>query len=101
MKLEPLGGRILVRKVEGSDVSEGGIVLPAGEGLTQYEVLAVGPGAYSAGKLCPPQVKAGDKVVLELKELSASESCRIGGERVWIIGAEFMVAKVSEEPVLQ
>ena len=46
MKFVPLGDRVLVRRTDEEETSEGGIVLPgsAAEKPSQGEVLAVGPG---------------------------------------------------------
>ena len=46
MKFVPLGDRVLVRRTDEEETSEGGIVLPgsATEKPSQGEVLAVGPG---------------------------------------------------------
>ena len=46
MKFVPLGDRVLVKRTDEEETSEGGIVLPgsAAEKPSQGEVLAVGPG---------------------------------------------------------
>ena len=46
MKFRPLGDRVLVKRTDEEQTTEGGIVLPgsAAEKPSQGEVLAVGPG---------------------------------------------------------
>ena len=66
MKFVPLGDRVLVRRTDEEETSEGGIVLPgsAAEKPSQGEVLAVGPGKITDdGKRIPMELKVGDSVV--------------------------------------
>ncbi len=88
-KVKPLGDRVLVRelKKEGEKVVSG-IIIPesAGEdrGARKGEVIAVGPGKYDDGKLCPIGVKAGDKVLFQW------------GDKMTVDGVEYeMVAESS------
>lgn len=62
----PLGDRVLLKRMEVEERTASGIIIPdtvkekPGEGV----VLAVGPGIPDeAGKLRPPEVKPGDRVV--------------------------------------
>jgi chaperonin GroES len=62
----PLHDRVLVRRIEAEDKTQGGIIIPdtAKEKPVEAEVLAVGPGARSEdGKLLPLDVKQGDRVL--------------------------------------
>src|SRR5258708_23068302 len=66
MKFRPLHDRVLVRRVESEGKTAGGIIIPdtAKEKPQEGEIVAVGPGARDeAGKLVPPDVKAGDRVL--------------------------------------
>ena len=59
--IKPLGNRVLIKKVEAEEKSEGGIILTssAKEKPQIAEVVAVGPGTKDE----PMEVKVGDKVV--------------------------------------
>jgi len=66
MKFRPLGDRVLVKRTDEEQTSEGGIVLPgsAAEKPSQGEVLAVGPGkSLENGETQAVAVKEGDLVV--------------------------------------
>jgi chaperonin GroES len=66
MRLRPLQDRVLIRRVEPEAMTSGGIFIPdtAQEKPTEGEVVAVGPGLRNeAGKLHPPDVKVGDRVL--------------------------------------
>jgi len=66
MKIQPLADRIMVKVLEAKEKTKGGIVLPdtAKEKPQEAEVIAVGKGKISdEGKLIPPEVKAGDKIL--------------------------------------
>ena len=70
MKFVPLGDRVLVRRTDEEETSEGGIVLPgsATEKPSQGEVLAVGPGkTLDNGKVQTVAVKKGDMVSRRVK----------------------------------
>ena len=65
-KLTPLHDRILVRRVEESETSRGGIIIPdtAKDKPQEGEVIAVGKGKISEeGKVRPLDVKEGDRVL--------------------------------------
>ena len=65
--LLPTRDRIVVERIDPSDVSEGGILLPqAAKESTSREgtILAAGPGGTTdEGKLIPMKLRAGDHVV--------------------------------------
>src|SRR6187401_3274384 len=66
MRLRPLQDRVLIRRVEPEAMTSGGIFIPdtAQEKPTEGEVVAVGPGLRNeAGRLHPPDVKIGDRVL--------------------------------------
>jgi len=64
-KLRPLGDRILVKRIEEQEKTQGGIIIPdaAKEKAQMGAVLATGNGRIDAtGKVTPLQVKVGDTV---------------------------------------
>ena len=66
MALRPLKDRLVVRQIETSNTTIGGIILPdkATEKPTQGEVIAVGPGvATDSGQLRKLDVEVGDIVL--------------------------------------
>ena len=66
MKIQPLGDRLVIKRVEASDKSKGGIILPdsAKQKPQRGKVEAVGPGRLLGdGKRQHLQVKIGDTVL--------------------------------------
>ena len=66
MKIEPLGDKVVVRRLEAEETTAGGIVLPdsAREKPQQGRVLSVGDGKLLPdGQRASHQVKEGDRVV--------------------------------------
>ncbi len=67
MKIEPLYDKVVIKPLEGEEVTESGIVLPDTvdkEKPMQGEVVAVGPGKrLDNGETAPVSVKVGDKVL--------------------------------------
>lgn len=66
MRIEPLGDKIVVKRLESSETTSGGILLPdsAREKPQQGRVLSVGPGkTTSCGQRATPQVREGDRVI--------------------------------------
>lgn len=65
-KLRPLGDRLLVKRLEDQEKTQGGIIIPdaAKEKAQTGAVIAAGPGRYDAknGSTLPLQVKVGDVV---------------------------------------
>ena len=67
MKFKPLGDRVLIKRTDEEETTEGGIVLPgsAAEKPSQGEVLAVGPGrTLDSGEVQAVSVNVGDVVVV-------------------------------------
>ena len=86
MKFVPLGDRVLVRRTDEEETSEGGIVLPgsAAEKPSQGEVLAVGPGkANDKGEIQAVPVKAGDMVVFG--QYAGSNTVKVDGEELVVL----------------
>jgi chaperonin GroES len=66
MKAKPLGDRLIVRRFEAEDITQGGIVLPdnAKNKPHKGKVLAVGPGKLlKTGKRQAMQVQEGDTII--------------------------------------
>jgi len=66
MAIQPLGDRVLVKRLEAEEKTKGGIVLPdsAKEKPQKGEIVAVGKGRLlESGKVEPLEVKKGDKVL--------------------------------------
>jgi chaperonin GroES len=67
MKIRPLGNKVLLKRAEAKDKTEGGILLPdvAKDKSQRAKVLAVGPGAtMKDGTIAPMQVKVGNTVLI-------------------------------------
>ena len=66
MKVEPLGDKVVVKRLEAEETTAGGIVLPdsAREKPQQGRVLSVGDGKLlPGGKRAAHQVQEGDRVL--------------------------------------
>jgi len=66
MNIRPLGDRILVKRIQEEEKTKGGIIIPdtAKEKPQEGKVVAVGKGKTTEdGKLLPPDVKAGDRIL--------------------------------------
>lgn len=91
MKIEPLGDKIVVKRLEQNERSSGGILLPdsAREKPQQGRVLAVGPGRMLAdGSRSKPQVNEGDRIIFS----------KYSGTEIEINQAEVLI--ISEADVL-
>lgn len=89
LKFRPLHDRVLVRRVEASTKTAGGIIIPdsAAEKSIEGEIIAVGSGYVNDnGETRPLDVKAGDKVIFS----------KWAGTEVTIDGEELMVMKESD-----
>ncbi len=68
MRLEPVGDKVIIRRIEEEETTRGGIVLPdtARETSRIGRVLSVGDGRRLAdGSRYPPQVQEGDRVLFD------------------------------------
>jgi chaperonin GroES len=66
MKIRPLHDRVLVKRLEPTEVIKGGIIIPdtAKEKPQEGEVVAVGNGkVLKDGKVLPMNVKVGNKIL--------------------------------------
>ena len=96
LNLKPLGDRLVIKPLEGEEVTPSGIVLPetAKEKPQKGEVLAVGPGARDEdGKRIVMDVKAGDRVLFAKY---AGTEIKIDSEKVLILRESDVLAIVTE-----
>jgi chaperonin GroES len=90
-KVKPLADRILVRRLEETETSRGGIIIPdtAKEKPQQGEVIAVGPGKLNDdGSRVTPEVSVGDRILMS----------KYAGTEVKIEGEDFIIMR--EDDVL-
>jgi len=86
MKIRPLQDRIIVKRMEGEEMTKGGIIIPdsAKEKPMEGEVIAVGNGkVLDNGQKSAPDVKAGDKVLFS----------KYAGTEVKIDGEEHLIMR--------
>ena len=89
MNVVPLGDKIVVKRLEATTTTSGGIVLPdsAQEKPQQGTVVAAGPGKVSdAGSLIEMTVKEGDKVLYG----------KYSGSEVAFDGTEYVIMRESD-----
>lgn len=92
MKLRPLHDRVVVKRVEETRTSPGGIVIPdtAAEKPSRGEVIAVGKGKIlDSGEVRPLAVKAGDEVLFG--KYSGNE-VKVDGEEVVVLREDDILA---------
>ena len=85
-KLTPLGDRILLRRIESEERSQGGIIIPdtAKEKPQEAEVVAVGDGRLlDSGERVPPPVDPGDRVLF----------ARYAGNEIKLDGVEHLIVR--------
>src|SRR2546426_11732090 len=90
-KFTPLHDRILVRRVEESETTRGGIIIPdtAKDKPQEGEVISVGKGKVNEdGKVFPLAVKEGDRILFG----------KYAGTEIKLDGEDFLIMK--EEEVL-
>ncbi|MFC1494195.1 co-chaperone GroES [Thermodesulfobacteriota bacterium] len=91
MKIRPLGDRVLVVRVEETEKTTGGIIIPdtAKEKPQEGKVIAVGPGRWGEnGKRILMEVKKGDSVLFG----------KYAGSEIKIDGVEYLIMR--EDDVL-
>ena len=95
MKVRPLQDRVLIKRLEDeTEKTKGGLYIPdsAKEKPQQGKVMAVGKGRVSdEGKVIPPDVKAGDKILFG--KYSGSE-IKVDGEELLIMREEDILGVV-------
>ena len=82
--IKPLGARVVIKKVEAEEKTQGGLILTAAakEAPQMAEVVAVGPGTKDE----PMEVKVGDKVVFS----------KYGGNDIKYEGVEYTIMRQSD-----
>src|SRR3546814_14954735 len=89
MKFRPLHDRVVVKRVEETQKTAGGIIIPdtAKEKPQEGEIVAVGPGARNEkGELQALDVKAGDRILFG----------KWSGTEVKLDGEEYLIMKESD-----
>ena len=89
MKFKPLGDRVLVKRTDEEQTTEGGIVLPvsAAEQPSEGKVLAVGPGkTMDNGEVRAVSVSEGDLVVFG--QYAGSNTVKIDGDELVILNEQ-------------
>ena len=89
MKFRPLADRVLVRRTDEEQTTEGGIVLPgsAAEKPSQGEVIAVGPGKIlDNGDSQAVSVSEGDLVVFG--QYAGSNTVKVDGDELVILNEQ-------------
>ena len=90
-KVKPLGGRVLVKRLEQTETSKGGIIIPdsAKEKPKEGKVVALGTGKLDKdGKKVAFNVKVGDRVLFT----------SYAGSEITVDDEEFLI--MSEEDIL-
>lgn len=94
MKLKPLGDRILVKRMEAQEVSQGGIILPdsAKEKPKEGTVVSVGTGKVKEdGSIVAMNVKEGDHILFTSY---AGTEVKVDGEELLIMREEDVLGVV-------
>ena len=94
MQIQPLADRVLVEVTDAEEKTKSGLVLPdkAKERPQKGKVVAVGKGKISdEGKVVPPEVKVGDKVLY--KKYSGSE-VKIDDKDCLLLDSEDIIAVI-------
>ncbi len=88
MKLRPLLDKVVLKKIEATETTKAGILLPgsAQEKPQISEVVAVGPGGLVNGHEVVMTVKAGDKVI----------TGKYSGTEIKLDGVEYTIVSQSD-----
>ncbi|MFV1994985.1 MAG: co-chaperone GroES [Verrucomicrobiales bacterium] len=92
-KIKPLGTRVLVKRLDEDDTSDGGIIIPdtAKEKPQEAVVVALGTGKNEDGEDVAFSVKEGDKVLISKY---GGTDIKIGGEEHLILNESDILAIV-------
>lgn len=94
MNLNPLHDRVVVRRIEPTTKTTGGIIIPdnVAEKPDQGEVIAVGPGRRTVdGTLVPMAVRINDRVLFGKH---SGQTVKIEGNEVLILNEEDIFAVI-------
>ncbi|MCH8029773.1 MAG: co-chaperone GroES [Candidatus Dadabacteria bacterium] len=89
MKVRPLHDKILLERIEASQKTKGGIIIPetAKEKPQEGKVVSVGKGRVGDdGKIVPLEVKKGDKVLFS----------KYGGTEITLEGDDYVILDENE-----
>jgi chaperonin GroES len=95
-KIRPLHDRVIVKRIEETEKTKGGIIIPdtAKEKPQEGKVVSVGPGRrLEEGKVIPLDVKAGDKILFG--KYSGSE-IKLDGEEHLILREDDILGVIEE-----
>jgi chaperonin GroES len=86
MRIKPLQDRVIVKRIEGEEVTKGGIIIPdtAKEKPQEGKVVAVGPGKVT---------DEGKKIVLDVKEGDRVLFGKYAGTEIKIDGEEHLIMR--------
>lgn len=95
MKLNPLGDRVVLKRMEAEETTKGGIILTASakERPEVSVVISVGPGGLVDGKEVEMVVKPGDKVITGRYGFT---EVKINGEELLLVRQSDIVATVED-----
>lgn len=87
-KVRPLHDRLIVKRINGEEKSQGGIIIPdtAKEKPQEGIVIAVGSGKQDDGKVVPVDVHPGDHVLFN----------KYGGTEIKLDGEEHLILREDE-----
>jgi chaperonin GroES len=89
MNMKPLADRVVIKVLEGEDMTPGGLHIPATakEKPQKGEVVAIGPGRVD---------ESGHKIAMELKVGDKVLYAKYSGGEVTIDGQEYLIVKESD-----
>ncbi len=97
-KIKPLNDRVLIERIEASDTTAGGIVLPesAKEKPTEGRIVATGEGKFGdSGERIPLSVSVGDRVLFSSY---AGTNIKESGTEYLILEQSEILAVVDDKP---
>lgn len=88
-KLRPLGNKLVIKKLEARDKTEGGIYLPSGSQEKPLEgmVVAIGPGALN---------EKGERQKIDLKEGDVIIYSKYAGTEIKVDNEELLILSENE-----
>jgi chaperonin GroES len=95
-RIEPLEDRVVIRPLEGEEVTASGLVIPdtAKEKPQEGEIIAVGPGRWDedGDKRIPMEVSVGDRV---LYSKYAGTEVKVDGEELLVVPSRDILARIA------
>ena len=89
-RIRPLHDRVLIKRLNGEDITKGGIIIPdsAKEKPQEGKVVAIGKGRHEDGQVIPLDVKVNDRILFG----------KYSGSEINIDGEEHLIMR--EEDIL-